>query len=112
MRPLKALFLFQDDKSGKPCAEASAGEEARGPVRPDTEDSDNTKVRDIGARPGGGEVRRHGGNPNQDGAGAGVPGVGAWGQRAEATAAALVPAIGTLVRVVVSSFIRTFSVAS
>lgn len=80
-------------------------------MRPDTEDSDDAEVRDIGARPGGGEVWRHGGHPNQDRAGAGVPGANAWGQRAEATVLSLVPAMGTLVRVV-SSFIRAFSVAS
>lgn len=36
---------------------------------PDPEDSDDAAVCDIGAHSAGGEVRRHGGDPDQDRAG-------------------------------------------
>ena len=47
---------------------------------PDTEDSDDAEVCDIGARPDRGEVRWHGGDADPDGAGAHPAGGGA-GQR-------------------------------
>lgn len=69
-RPLTGLFFFQNNQPEEPGTAAGAGEKERGPVCPDAEDRDDTEVRDIRARPDRGEVWWHGGDPDQDCAGA------------------------------------------